>query len=189
MSSQPKTLLTPEEYLEIERKAEFRSEYYAGEMFALAGASDVHNLIAGNIFAALHRQLADRPCYVYQNDMRVRISQTGLYIYPDVVVICGERQFADERRDTLLNPSLIIEILSESTESYDRGKKFEHYQQIESLAEYLLVAQEPYRIERYVRQAAAGQWLYSEVHRAEDVLMLETIDCRLALKDVYAKVQ
>lgn len=188
MSSPPKTFLTPEEYLEIERKAEFRSEYYAGEMFALAGASDAPNLIAGNIFAALHRQLADRPCNVYQSDMRVKISKTGLYTYPDVVAVCGEELFDDNHRDLLLNPVVIVEVLSESTEAYDRGKKFEHYQQIESLAEYLLVAQEPHRIERYVRQTA-GQWLYSDAHDAEDVLTLETIDCRLALKDVYAKVK
>ncbi|MFN2456255.1 MAG: Uma2 family endonuclease [Pyrinomonadaceae bacterium] len=187
MSSQSKTLLTPEEYLEIERKAEFRSEYLAGEMFALAGASRQHNLIAGNIFAALHRQFVDRPCNVCQNDMRVKISKTGLHTYPDVVAVCGEELFDDNHRDLLLNPVVLIEVLSDSTEAYDRGKKFEHYQQIESLAEYLLVAQEPYRIERYVRQTA-GQWLYSDAHRAEDTLKLETINCELSLRDVYAKV-
>ncbi len=187
MSSQPKPFFTPEEYLEIERKSEFRSEYYAGEMFALAGASKQHNLIAGNIFAAFHRQFIARSCNVYQSDMRVKVSATGLYTYPDVVVVCGEEKFDDSHRDLLLNPVVIVEVLSESTEGYDRGKKFEHYQQIESLTEYLLVAQEPYRIERYVRQTAA-QWLYTEAHQAEDVVKLETIDCALALKDVYAKV-
>ncbi len=187
MSTQPKTLLTPEEYLEIERKAEFRSEYYAGEMFALADASNQHNLIAGNIFAAFHGQFIDRSCNVFQSDMRVKISKTGLYTYPDVVAVCGEELFDDNHRDLLLNPVVIVEVLSESTEADDRGEKFEHYQRIESLAEYLLVAQEPHRIERYVRQTA-GQWLYSDAHGAEDVLTLETIDCRLALKDVYAKV-
>jgi Uma2 family endonuclease len=122
MSSQSKTFITPEEYLEIERKAEFRSEYYAGDMFALAGASKQPNLIAGNIFAAFHGQFIDRSCNVYQSDMRVKISKTGLYTYPDVVAVCGEELFDDNHRDLLLNPVVIVEVLSESTEAYDRGK-------------------------------------------------------------------
>ena len=187
MSSQTKTLLTPAEYLAIERSAEYKSEYYAGEMFAMVGASRAHNIVAGNIFAALHRQLADRPCNAYQNDMRVRVSSTGLYTYPDVAVVCGEESFADDEHDVLLNPVLIIEVLSPSTEAYDRGKKFEHYQQIPSLVEYLLVAQEPYRVEQFARQGAA-QWLYSAAQRPEDVVSLNSIGCTLTLADVYAKV-
>ncbi|MDQ3684127.1 MAG: Uma2 family endonuclease [Acidobacteriota bacterium] len=199
MSSQTKTFITPEEYLAIERQAETRSEYFNGEMFptnsvrrehdalGMTGASRRHNLIAGNIFAALHRQLSERPCEVYPSDMRVCISATGLYTYPDVVVVCGEPKLQDSYLDTLLNPVVIVEVLSGSTEAYDRGRKFEHYQQIESLREYILVAQGPYRVEQFVRQSAA-QWLYSEARRPEDVIELGSIECELALKDVYAKV-
>jgi len=187
MSSQPKNLLTPEEYLALERKAEFKSEYFAGEMFAMAGASRRHNLITANILRVLGNQLLERACNVYPSDMRVKISKIGKYTYPDVVVACGEERFEDEHNDTLLNPVVIIEVLSESTEAYDRGKKFEHYQYLESLAEYLLIAQDSYRVEQYVRQNDRT-WTYSEFHDIEDAVLLRAIDCNLALKDVYAKV-
>ena len=188
MSSQPKTLLTPEEYLALERKADGKSEYFAGELFAMAGASQRHNLIVANMIRTLGNQLLERPCNVYPSDMRVKISKVGKYTYPDVVVACGEEQFEDGHNDALLNPVVIIEVLSESTEAYDRGKKFEHYQYLDSLVEYLLVAQDPYRIEQYVRRDDRI-WTYSEFHRAEDIVQLSTIDCALALKDVYAKVE
>src|ERR1051325_5141739 len=130
MSYQRKTLLTPEEYLAIERKSEVKHEYFAGEMFAMVGASKWHNLIAANVIRVLGNQLLDRPCNVYPSDMRVKARATGMYTYPDVVVACAEEQFDDAERDTLLNPVVIIEVLSESTEAYDRGRKFEHYQSI-----------------------------------------------------------
>ena len=187
MSSQTKTLLTPAEYLAIERSAEYKSEYYAGEMFAMVGASREHNIIVTNLVRRMAEQLDARPCEMYPNDMRVRIPATGLYTYPDVVVVSDEPQFEDDHVDTLLNPVLIIEVLSPSTEAYDRGKKFEHYQQIPSLVEYLLVAQEPYRVEQFTRQGAA-QWLYSATQRPEDVVSLNSIGCTLTLADVYAKV-
>ena len=187
MSSQTKTLLTPAEYLAIERSAEYKSEYYAGEMFAMVGASREHNIIVANLVRRMAEQLDARPCELYPNDMRVRIPATGLYTYPDVVVVCDEPQFEDDHVDTLLNTVLIIEVLSPSTEAYDRGKKFEHYQQIPSLVEYLLVAQEPYRVEQFARQGAA-QWLYSAAQRPEDVGSLNSIGCTLTLADVYAKV-
>ena len=117
MSRQPKTLLTPEEYLAIERKAEYKSEYLHGEMFAMVGASRKHNLIAGNVFGELREQLKGKSCEAYTNDMRVKVSSTGLYTYPDVVVVCGDPQFEDSYIDTLLNPTLLVEVLSESTES------------------------------------------------------------------------
>ena len=141
MSYQRKSLLTPEEYLAIERKSETKGEFYSGEVFAMVGASKRHNLIAANVIRVLGNQLLDRPCNVYPSDMRVKVSATGKYTYPDVVVACEEELFDDEEKDTLLNPVLIIEVLSESTEAYDRGKKFEHYQYIESLTDYLLVTQ------------------------------------------------
>ena len=187
MSSQPKNLFTPEEYLALERKADCKSEYFAGEMFAMAGASRRHNLITANIIRALGNQLLERPCNVYPSDMRVKISKIGKYTYPDVIVACSEERFEDEHNDTLLNPVVIIEVLPESTEAYDRGKNFEHYQYLESLAEYLLIAQDSYRVEQYVRQNGST-WTYSEFHDIEDIVQLRAIDCKLALKDVYAKV-
>ncbi|HJY82799.1 MAG TPA: Uma2 family endonuclease [Candidatus Binatia bacterium] len=187
MPSQPQKLLTAEEYLAFERKAEFKSEYFAGEMFAMVGASQRHNLIAANIIRALGNQLLERPCNVYPSDMRVKISKINKYTYPDIVVACGEEQFENEQNDTLLNPAVIIEILSESTEAYDRGKKFEHYQSLESLREYLLISQDPYRVEQYVRRDDRT-WTYFELHQAADTVHLPTIDCDLSLKDIYAKV-
>ena len=187
MSYQRKSLLTPEEYLAIERKSETKGEFYAGEVFAMVGASRRHNLIAANIIRVLGNQLLERPCNVYPSDMRVKVSATGKYTYPDVVVACEEELFDDEEKDTLLNPVLIVEVLSESTEAYDRGKKFEQYQYIESLTEYLLVTQEPYRVEQYVRQSNR-EWRYSEYHSANDVINISVLGCQLSLKDVYAKV-
>jgi Uma2 family endonuclease len=187
MSSQRKTLLTPEEYLAAERKAETRSEFFGGEVFAMVGASKRHNLIAANIIRVLGNQLLERACNVYPSDMRVKVSATGKYTYPDVVVACEPELFDDAENDTLLNPSVIVEVLSASTEAYDRGKKFEQYQQIASLTEYILVAQEPYRIEQYVRQSEK-EWRYWEYHDARDVIEISVIGCELALKDAYAKV-
>jgi Uma2 family endonuclease len=187
MSTQPKTYLTPEQYLEIERKAEFKSEYYQGEMFAMAGARWAHNLILLNLASELRQQLRSRPCSVTSSDMRVRVNAKGLYTYPDVVVVCGEPQFLDERRDTLLNPTLIVEVLSESTEQYDRGRKFEHYRPLESLAEYLLVSSERVSVERYTRQPD-GSWNYIAKASLEDSLDLPSVGCHLALADLYEKV-
>ena len=187
MSSQRKTLMTPEEYLAAERKAETRSEYFGGEVFAMVGASKRHNLIAANIIRVLGNQLLERPCNVYPSDMRVKVSATGKYTYPDVVVACEPERFDDAENDMLLNPVVSVEVLSASTEAYDRGKKFEEYQQIESLTEYILVAQEPYRIEQYVRQSDK-EWRYSEYHDAEEVIKISVLGCELALKDAYAKV-
>ena len=188
MSSQRNALLTPGEYLAIERKSEIKHEYFAGEMLAMVGASKRHNLITANVIRVLGNQLLDRPCNVYPSDMRVKVSATGKYTYPDVVVACAEEQFDDAEQDTLLNPIVIVEVLSESTEAYDRGKKFEQYQQIESLTEYLLVAQEPHRIEQYVRQNDR-EWRYAEYHQAEDVVRINVIGCELTLREVYAKVE
>jgi Uma2 family endonuclease len=187
MSSQPKILLTPEEYLAIERKAEYRSEYLNGETFAMTGASRKHNLIALNIAGELRQQLKGKPCEAYVNDMRVHIPATGLYAYPDVTVVCGEPQFEDAFVDTLLNPTLLVEVLSESTESYDRGKKFSYYRTIQSLAEYLLVAQDEYRIEQYLKQQD-GRWLLTDIRSLDGIVELASVSCTLALKEVYDRV-
>jgi Uma2 family endonuclease len=188
MASQTKLRYTPEEYLALERGAEGKSEYYGGEIFALGGASERHNLITGNILVALHIQFRGRPCKVYSSDMRVKVNSTGLYIYPDVVALCGQSRFDDEQKDTLLNPTLIIEVLSKSTEAYDRGNKFEHYRKIDSLTEYLLVSQDKHHIDHYVRQPD-NQWLLSEVGSLDDTISLPSVDCVLALAEVYDKVE
>ena len=187
MSSQAKTFITEEEYLAIERKAQIKSEYFAGEIFALAGASRQHNRIVTNLVTGLDNQLKERPCNVYSSDLRVKINKSGLYTYPDVVVTCGEELFSDENRDVLLNPFVIIEVLSDSTEAYDRGEKFEHYQQVDSLLEYLLVAQHSYRVEQYVKQNNKS-WLYSELHELQDIIKMGSIECHLTVKDIYDKV-
>ncbi len=188
MSSQVKTYLTPEEYLAMERQAEYKSEYFNGEVFAMTGASRKHNLIAANILAALHAQLRKRPCEIYPSDMRVKVSPSGLYTYPDVVVVCEEPLFDDDQKDTLLNPTLLVEVLSKSAADYDRGEKFEHYRTIESLAEYVVIAQDKYHVEHHVRQPDK-QWLLSETNNSQDTIHLPAIDCDLALADVYDKVE
>jgi len=188
MSLQPSAYLTPKEYLALERGAEYKSEYLAGEIFAMAGTSERHNLIAGNVFAELHTQLRKRPCKVYVSDVRLKVNRTGLYTYPDVMVVCGETQFADDQQDMILNPTVIIEVLSESTEGYDRGKKFEHYRKLDSLSEYILIAQDRFHVERYVRQPD-NQWLLAETDNVHDTLSLTSIACNLALADIYDKVE
>jgi Uma2 family endonuclease len=188
MSTLAKTFLTPEEYLEIERKADFKSEYFQGEMFAMAGATASHNLVSTNVSRELSQQLRKRSCLTFSNDMRVRVSPGGLYTYPDVIVVCGDPQYLDDRKDNLVNPTVIVEVLSESTERYDRGRKFEHYRGIESLREYLLISTDRISAELFTRQAD-GRWVLTAANRAADVIELASIDCRLALADVYEKVE
>ncbi|MBA3694524.1 MAG: Uma2 family endonuclease [Acidobacteria bacterium] len=187
MSAIPKRKLTPEEYLEIERKAEYKSEYFDGEVFAMAGAKRRHNVIAWNIGGELRQHLKGKNCEAYPADMRVFVPQTGLYTYPDLVVVCGEPQFQDDIFDTLLNPILIIEVLSDTTETYDRGKKFQHYRSIESLQEYVLVSQDEARIEKYVKRGD-GFWLLSEAVGLDSEIEFASIECRIALAEVYDKI-
>jgi len=178
---------TPAEYLALERKADFKSEYYKGHITAMAGASREHNVIAGNLFRKIGNQLEGRPRESYISDMRVFIERTGLYTYPDVVVVCGEAQFEDDERDTLLNPTMIAEVLSPTTESYDRGKKFGHYRQLNSLREYVLVAQDEVLVEHYIRQG--DHWVLTEFRNLDDRLRLTSIDCEVSLREIYARVE
>ena len=193
MSPPPETYLTKEQYLEIERADEFKSEYYQGEMFpmggpfARAGAKESHNSVVANLIADLHRQLRPRPCRTYPSDMRIRVGTTAFYTYPDVAVVCGEPKFLDEKRDTLLNPNLIVEVLSASTEAYDRGRKFAPYQSIESLSEYLLVSSDHVRADLFTRQPD-DRWLLTSASRPEDSLDLTSVDCRITLSGLYEKV-
>ncbi|ETX08524.1 Uma2 family endonuclease [Candidatus Entotheonella palauensis] len=188
MPSQAKTRLSVEEYLVIERQASCKSEYFDGEMFAMAGASRRHNLITLNMGAELRTQLQQRPCEVYSSDMRVKISRTGLYTYPDVVVVCDEPLFEDAEVDTLLNPIVLVEVLSPSTADYDRGGKFEHYRTLPSLQGYLLVAQERCHVVHYTRQPD-NTWLLAETSNIQDCIHLPSINCDLRLSEINAKVQ
>lgn len=187
MASQPKDYITLEEYLELERKADYKSEYFNGEIFAMGGASPRHVLIVTNVASELRTQLKKRPCMVYSTDLRVRVRPEGLYTYPDVVVICDAPQFADDRQDTLTNPTLIVEVLSKSTKDYDRGEKFEQYRAIGSLREYVLIAQDRYHVEHLARQSD-NTWLLSETNRIEDSIELISIECSLPLIEVYDKI-
>ena len=180
------TYITPQEYLALERKAAYKSEYLDGHIIAMSGASFKHSLIISNISGELHLQFKGRGCSVHTNDMRVRPNPRDSYFYPDVVVVCGEPQFEDEAFDTLLNPIVIVEVLSPSTEAYDRGEKFRRYQQLASLKEYVLVSQDKVWIEHHRRHGA--QWILSHYRTLEEGLPLPSIGCEVPLSDIYARV-
>ena len=181
------TYLTPEQYLAWERKSDTKHEYLHGEIIAMSGASYQHTIITMNISGELYIQLKGTACTVHTNDMRVRTSPETSYFYPDVVVVCDRPRFEDNTFDTLLNPIVLVEVLSPSTAAYDRGDKFEHYQQLTSLQEYILVSQDEVGVERYRRQGT--EWQPTEFRSLEDVLSLTSIDCELSLDDIYRRVE
>ena len=181
------TYLTPEEYLAFERKATTKHEYLNGQIVAMSGASFAHNFITVNIATHLNIQLMDGECRVATSDMRVKVTEIDSYFYPDVVVVCGEPVPEDNIFDTLLNPTVIVEVLSPSTETYDRGEKFEHYQQITSLKDYILISQDKVHVEHYRRQE--NEWLQTEFAELEDVLSLRSVGCELLLQDIYRRVE
>ena len=186
MASLPaQTLFTREEYITQERKALHKSEYLDGQIFAMSGASRAHSLITSNISNTLYNQLVASDCEVHSSDMRVQPSPIA-YFYPDVVVACGEPRFEDDVYDTLLNPIVIVEVLSPSTAAYDRGEKFEHYQQLVSLQDYVLISQNRFCVEHYRRQDR--QWEHTEFRAPEDVMSLISIDCKISLRDIYTRV-
>jgi len=187
MSRRILTYLTPEEYLRLERRAEYKSEYLNGEMFAMSGARRAHNLITINISGELRQQLKGRPCETYAGEMRVKVLSNGLYTYPDVVVIRGEPQFEDSELDTLVNPTVLVEVLSQSTERYDRMGKTFYYRTVDSLAEHLLVAQHKMHVEQFVKQPN-GEWLLIEYTSPRQEVKLASIDCLLALFEIYDRV-
>lgn len=180
------TQLTPEEYLTWERKAITKSEYVGGKIVAMSGASYRHTLITMNISGELYIQLKGHSCTVHTNDMRVKATSTNSYFYPDVVVVCDKPQFEDNTFDTLLNPIVIIEVLSPSTETYDRVDKFAHYQQLESLQEYILVSQDEVHIEHYIREKTL--WKPTEFRSLDNILSLTSIECKLPLQDIYRRI-
>ena len=188
MSTKTKHRYTPAEYLALERAAEVKSEYLNGEIFLMSGASRRHNVIVTNIVRELSAQLRGRPCETYAIDMRVRVSDAGLYTYPDVVAVCGEPMLEDRHLDTLLNPTLIVEVLSPSTEAYDRGRKFEFYRKLPSLREYLVVSQDAAHIDRFVVDDF-GRWTLTDASGLDATLDVVSVDCALRLADVYERIE
>ena len=189
MSLQPRTGYTFEDYLAAEREElEVRHEFVAGEVFAMVGTTANHSIIVANVIGELRAQMKRRPCLVFSTDLRVRIDAADACTYPDVIALCGETQLHDDRRDVLLNPSLIVEVLSPSTEAYDRGEKFAIYRRLPSLREYLLVSQDKLVAELFVRQPD-GRWLLSEFTGPDAEILLPSVDCLLALREIYDKVE
>jgi Uma2 family endonuclease len=184
----PVQRLSEAEYLKIERAAELKSEFYEGEMFTTSGGTRWHSLVAANTIRALGNALAQGNCVVFDSNMRVKVEATGLYAYPDVSVACENPRFVDNEMDTLVNPTFLVEVLSESTEAYDRGKKAEHYRQILSLREYVLVSQNGPRVEQYIRQEN-GDWLLRDTVGIKSELKLVSLNISIPLAEVFSKVQ
>jgi Uma2 family endonuclease len=187
MSTLTVTHVTPEEYLAAERLSETRSEYIDGGVYPMTGGSINHIRIVSNIDTQLNIQLSDRPCDVLPTEMKVRLQDSRKFFYPDICVVCGEPQFHDKRTDIILNPDLVIEVLSPSTEAFDRGEKFQAYQTIESLKEYLLVAQDKPFVEQFVKNEY-GKWEYAAAIGLDSSLVLPSIECTLNLAAVYKRV-
>ena len=187
MSTLPKTFITPEQYLELERKAEFKSEYYDGEIFAMSGVNRKHDDIVSQLLLLIGQHLRGKNCRWHTSDMRVLVVPGGLYTYPDLSVVCGSRQFADSQLDTLTNPALLVEVLSPTTQRYDRGDKAKLYRGIDSLQELLLVAQDRYEVELYRRQPDAT-WLIVEAKGLESSIELTSISYTLRLAELYERV-
>ena len=179
--------ISAEQYLALERVAPDRGEYAFGHRTLLPRGNPRHSLIVTNLAAELSQRLKSEPCRVFSTHLRLRIDTTGFYTYPDVMVVCGEMAFADDQKDTVLNPALIAEVLSESTKDYDRGGKFAHYRGIPSLREYLLIAQKEHHVEHFSRQDD-GRWILWESNRDEDLISLPSLDIRIPISEIYDKV-
>ena len=182
-----RTYLTPEEYIAAERKATLKSEYLSGEIVRKSRANNAHNLITMNTANGLYNQVTDRGCRVYASDMRVGIGEGVSYFYPDVTVVWDKSRFEDDAFDILINPQVVIEVLSDSTANYDRGEKFRRYRQLESLQEYILISQDQVHVEHYLRQGK--QWVLSEFSVPENVLPLVSIEAELPLRQIYRFVE
>lgn len=182
MASVPATRLTEEQYLAIERNAEIRSEFFGGEMFAMSGGSANHARLAGHLYRTLCSHAGTR-CECFIADMRVRVAPSGLYTYPDISVVCGQPRFLDATQDTLLNPAVIVEVLSPATESYDRGKKFKLYRELASLREYVLAAQDAMPVEVFAKDEQ-GRWVLTECSKPDDVFRMASIDFSMPLSEL-----
>lgn len=180
-------IVSEDEYLEAERKSEFRHEYINGMIVAMAGATYIHNLIVANATMALGQRLRGR-CQVVSSDQRVCISATGMYAYPDVVVVCGRPEFHPKDKMTLVNPRLLVEVVSRTTEAYDRGAKFKHYQQIPALGDYVLVGQDGQCVEHY-RRLETGEWISRVVEGLDAMLEIESLGVSLPLSELFEGVE
>lgn len=187
MFQSKKDFYSVEEYLAQEETAEFRSEYFQGEIFAMTGGSANHNRIARNLLIDLSQSFGQAPCEAFINDMRLLVKDNGLYTYPDLMVVCGQLEFLSGRTDTLTNPALIVEVLSKSTEGYDRGAKFELYRALTSLQDYILVDQYKVHVEHFHR-LTDDRWILQELKSLSDILQLETISTEIPLEQIYRKV-
>jgi len=181
-------IITPEEYFAMEEAAEYKSEYYYSEIFAMSGASYHHNVIAVNLIHALHSALIDKPCQVFSSDMKVQVDEAVHYTYPDVSVVCGDIEFARGRDDIIKNPAVIFEILSESTKDYDRGSKFTAYRKIKSLQNYIVVDQYACHVE-YFYKNETGKWTLEEFADSDDRFIIRAIDAELSLKTIYERIK
>ena len=187
MSALGSSFISAEEYLERERQAETKSEYFGGEIFAISGGTPVHALLGANAIRALGAELIGSDCSVYNSELRICVSPNGLYTYPDATVVCGELQYSDERRDTVTNPKLIVEVLSNSTRDYDRGRKFHLYRELPSLAEYLTIEQNEVHAEQWTRQPS-GQWLFTETKDAGISLSFPSLSIELSMSKIYDRI-
>lgn len=186
--AEKKQLFSPEEYFDMEEAAEYKSEYYHGEIFAMSGASLNHNIIAGNTFASLHGSLHDSGCIVFSSDMKIQVDEAEHYAYPDISVVCGDVEFANNRNDTITNPIVIFEVLSKSTMDYDRGSKFAAYRNISSLKDYILINQYTFHVE-YFYKNKAGTWSLDEFKNPDDVFKIRSVDAELSLDTIYTRVK
>jgi Uma2 family endonuclease len=184
---QTEPYLTPQEYLALERSAECKSEYLDGERVAMSRASREHVLVVLNLASGLKGRLQKRPSEVYASGMRVQNPAAGFYVYPEITVAHDKPRFEDEREDTLLNPVLIVEVFSPSTESYDRGRKFEQYRTLESLQEYVLVAQDQPRVEQFFRQNG-NVWLFKDIAGLDQTVSLASVACEMGLHEIYDRI-
>lgn len=187
MTAQPEQYISLEEYFKLDETSGNKHEYYQGAVYAMTGASENHNLIVMAVGSNLNNQLDGKPSRPYPSDFRLKIEAVNLYTYPDLSVICGETQLADGRRDTFVNPTVLIEVLSESTEVYDRLKKFEFYRTISSMQEYLLIAQDRPHVEQFRRHGP--HWLFTEYSSLDDEVALESVGCTLSLASIYQRVR
>jgi Uma2 family endonuclease len=185
--AQPVQRLTEAEYLALERAAEFKSEFYDGEVFAMAGGSPMHSLIATNTARDIGNKLSGRPCFPYNSDLRVRPPGVPFYTYPDTSVVCGPLEFDNEQEDTITNPSLLVEVASPTTEGYDRGLKFKLYQKMRSLREYLVISQSEPTLDLFIRQDS-DEWLLRSATGLDGSLVLPKLGVTLSLQEIYAGV-
>ena len=188
MSSPAVPWVSPEEYLERERTASWKSEYVCGEIVAMAGGSVPHSLIINNAQFVLTLRLQDKPGFVFNSDLRVSVRWRELITYPDVTVLCSPPEYVDDKRDVIKNPTMIIEVLSPSTKAFDRGEKSKLYRSLASLQEYLLIEPEPVDIEHW-RRLSGGTWEVTAVREPDAILRLSSVGCEVAVAEIYRKVE